>query len=715
MRFILGLVFASLISTPSFAEPTAGEFGEPPGVLKLEHSLYPTPPRADVVEEKFGARVADPYRPLEDDHSPVVEAWVAQQNRLTREVLDALPHRPEFVKRLSEVWDYDSYGVPEKKGGKYFFSKKLGLQNQPILFVADSLDAEPRILIDPNEMSKPVPVSLSGYSVNSSGTKIAYLISKSGSDWQEIRLRDIATEKDESDVTERVKFSSATWSPDGKGYFYARFDSVLEPLVNQKVYFHEVGKLQTEDVLVYQDPKNPNYMFRIQISNDDKYLILSVSQGTGRENKLLVRALDKSTEAFATIIGDFSAEVSYLNNQGSLFTFLTNDSAPRGRVVSFSLENPGKSNWREIISQTADSIQSVNPTADGFIMEYLHAAASLVRVYDQSGKPVRDVSLPGLGTAAGFGAALPTETERFYSYSSFAQPPQIFRYDTATGESKLWKEAPLKFDASQFITEQIFAKSKDGTTIPVFVTRKKDLRLDGKNPTILYGYGGFNISLTPSFSPARIPWLERGGIYAVANLRGGGEFGDDWHNQGRLLEKQNVFDDFVASARMLSESLAGVQYTSPGRLVINGGSNGGLLVAATLNQEPDLFAGAIPEVGVQDMLRFHKFTIGWAWKSDYGDPEEEVHFRNLFKFSPVHNAKLRAYPPILIMTADHDDRVVPGHSFKYAAVMQAAQQGRGAILLRVQSNAGHGAGTPTQVLINAHADKCAFALAAMGL
>ncbi|MCC6361054.1 MAG: S9 family peptidase [Phycisphaerales bacterium] len=680
---------------------------------------YPETKKGEQVDDYHGTKVADPYRWLEDLDSADTAAWVAAQNEVSFGYLASIPQREAIKKRLTKLWDYERFGLPSKEGPRYVYSRNSGLQNQSVIYVADTLDAEPRVLIDPNTLAADGTIALGGTEFTEDGQLMAYSISASGSDWREIKVRDVATAKDLDDHLKWVKFSGTSWKKDGSGFFYSRYDepksdgNKLED-VNyfQKLFFHKIGTPQSEDKLVYKRDDHKDWGFGGSVTEDGQYLLIYISQGTERKNRLYYQDLTKPDAKVVEMLDEFDAQYNVIGNDGPLFYVFTDNNAPRGRVVAIDSTDPSPSKWKEIIPQTAETLQGVSLLNNNMLVaSYLKDATTQVRIFDTAGKHIRDVKLPGLGTAGGFGGRR-HETETFYSYTSFNYPPTIFRYDLKTGESKLYKQPKVDFTPENYEVKQVFYKSKDGTQVPMFIAHKKGLKLDGTNPTYLYGYGGFNISLTPSFSISNLVWMEMGGVYAQANLRGGGEYGKDWHNAGRLANKQNVFDDFIAAGEWLIAN----KYTTNKKLAIGGGSNGGLLVGACMTQRPDLFGACLPAVGVMDMLRFQKFTIGWAWTSDYGSSDDKDQFATLIKYSPLHNLKPGTkYPPTMITTADHDDRVVPSHSFKFAAALQAAHAGDAPVIIRIETKAGHGAGKPTTKIIEEVADRWAFLVRTLGM
>lgn len=679
--------------------------------------IYPVTAKTNVVETLNGLSVADPYRWLEEDNSAATKAWVEAQNKVTFGYLEQLPARQKLKERLTELWNYERYGVPFKEGGRYFYTRNDGLQNQSVLYVAETLEAEPRVLLDPNALSKDGTVSLSGYTISDDGNLMAYGLSSGGSDWQEWKVRDVRTGKDLEDELKWVKFSGASWTKDGKGFYYSRYDAPKEGEqlkgVNyfQKLYYHRIGTKQAEDTLVYERADQKEWGFGGSVTEDDRYLAIHVWQGTSPKNRFFYQDLQAKDGKVVELLNENDASYDFVGNVGTIFYFQTDLDAPRSRLIAIDITKPARANWQEIIPQGQDTLRSVDFVNNQFIAQYLKDARSVVKIFSREGKLVREVELPGIGTAGGFNGKR-GDTETFYFFSSYTVPGTTYRYDLKTGKSTIFREPKVKFNPAEFETKQVFYTSKDGTRVPMFITHKKGLKLDGTNPTYLYGYGGFNISLTPSFALTMITWMEQGGVYAVANLRGGGEYGEDWHQAGTKLKKQNVFDDFIGAAEWLIAN----KYTQPSKLAIAGGSNGGLLVGACMTQRPDLFGVALPAVGVLDMLRFHKFTIGWAWQSDYGSPDKAEEFQALYAYSPYHNLRQGTkYPSTLITTGDHDDRVVPAHSFKFAARLQEYHRGSNPVLIRVETRAGHGAGKPTAMLIEEAADRLAFALKELGV
>jgi prolyl oligopeptidase len=673
---------------------------------------YPRTQKVDQVDDYHGTKVADPYRWLEQDvrESPDVAAWVEAENAVTFPYLEALPGREAITQRLTELWDYEKYGTPFKKGGRYYFFKNDGLQNQYVLYVQDSLDAEPEVLIDPNTWSEDGTVALGETAFSKDGRYVAYGIQESGSDWRTWRVMDIASRKLLDDELKWIKFSDVAWAGDSSGFFYGRYDepeagSEFQSLnLDMEVYYHRIGAPQSRDILVHRRVDHPDWGFGATVSDDGRYLILSTWKGTDARNRVSYRDLTEPYAGVITLIDTFDEEYTFLGNEGTVFYFQTSFEAPLRRVIAIDTNEPEPENWREIVPQSADTLLAASMVGDRIIGRYLQDAKSAIRIYDLAGKWQRDVELPGIGAAFGFGGDR-ADDETFYSFSSFTTPPSIYRYELASGESTLLRRSQVDFDPDDYTVSQVFYESKDGTRVPMFLAHKKGIPLDGHNATLLYGYGGFDISLFPSFSISKLAWMEMGGVYAQANLRGGGEYGEPWHEAGTKLHKQNVFDDFIAAGEWLIAN----GYTRSDRLGIQGGSNGGLLIGAAITQRPDLFGAALPAVGVMDMLRFHKFTAGRFWVDDYGSSDDPEQFAALYAYSPYHNLEDGThYPPTLVTTADHDDRVVPGHSFKFAARIQEAQAGDAPVLIRIETKAGHGSGKPTSKWIEEIADQWAF-------
>ena len=694
---------------------------------------YPETRKSDQVDIYHGTKVADPYRWLEDDNSAETKAWVKAQNEVTDKFLNALPQREAIKKQFTDLYNFEKFGIPSKEGKRYFWTHNDGLQQQSVLYTAASLTGTPQIAIDPNTLSQDGTVALSGTAPSRDGRYLAYGIAGAGSDWQEWHVRDLNTGKDFADVIKWVKFSTAEWTPDGKGFFYSRYDAPKEGAAltgsnfYQKLYYHRLGDDQAKDVLVYESKTEKEWGFGTTVSDDGKFVSINVWKGSGRKNGLLWMplkngAFDHSTKAEPHIITlDFDAEYTPVGSHGDVMWVKTDKDAPRGKIIAIDLlkekstpanRTPAKSTpWQTIVAEASDTLTAASAVGGKIFAQYLKDAVTHVKVYAPDGKFVRDVAMPGIGTAGGFGGRF-ADAETFFSYTSLTTPGEIYRYDVASGKVSLFKRPTTAFNPDEFETRQAFVTSKDGTKFPIFIAHKKGLKLDASNATILYGYGGFNVSETPNYRVTAATWIKLGGVYVSASIRGGGEYGGAWHDAGTKLKKQNVFDDFIAAAEWLIAN----KYTQPAKLAINGGSNGGLLVGAVANQRPDLFGAAVPQVGVMDMLRFHKFTIGWAWVSDYGSSDSAEEFKALYAYSPLHTIQSgKKYPSILVTTADHDDRVVPAHSFKYAATLQAADTGTAPKLIRIETSAGHGAGTPTTKVIQERSDILAFLANALGL
>ena len=688
---------------------TAGDRPEttPYGTIR-----YPASPPVPRTDRYHGRDVADPFRWLEDDirENPRVEKWVAAQNDVTFAYLDGIPERAAIRDRLTKLWNHEKFLSAFRAGGRDYLFRNDGLQNQFVLYTMDGLDEEPRVLIDPNAWSDDGTVALAGLAFSDDGRYAAYGVTESGSDWLTWRVKEIETGRILSDELKWVKFTNVAWTKDGAGFFYGRYPEPVPGAEHQslsldhKLYHHLVGAPQADDRLVYERPDEPAWGFNPQVTEDGAYLVVTVWKGTDSKYRILTQDLREPGAVPAELIGSFENEYAFVGNDGPILYFKTDLDAPRGRLIAVDAEDPRRDRWREVIGEAEETLTGVSNVGDTFIASYLRDARSLVKVFDMKGAYLRDVDLPGLGTAEGF-TGRRADKETFYSFSSFDTPSSIHRYDLAGGTSRLLRRAAVDFDPDGYEVRQVFYESEDGTRVPMFLAHRKGIERDGKNPTLLYGYGGFNISLTPAFSIIRLAWMEMGGVVAVANLRGGGEYGEEWHRAGTGLNKQNVFDDFIAAAEWLIASGT----TSKERLAIQGGSNGGLLVGAAVTQRPDLFAAALAANGVMDMLRFHLFTAGRFWVDDYGSPDDPEEFEALLAYSPYHNVEEgREYPAILITTADTDDRVVPGHSFKFAAALQKAQGGRAPVLIRVETRAGHGMGKPTAKVIEEAADQLTF-------
>ncbi len=690
--------------------------------LPAQRPAYPPTARGPVTDDYHGTVVADPYRWLEDVDAPETRAWVEAQNRVTFAWLDQVPQRTAIRARLTALWDYPRYGAPFKKAGRYFFFRNSGLQNQAVLYTQPALEAPAVELLDPNTLSPDGTVALTTAAVSEDGRLLVYGTAQAGSDWNAFRVREVVTGRDLPDHLAWIKFSGAAWTHDGAGFFYSRYPAPDDgnPLLaenrNHTLYYHRLGTDQGDDLRIYARPDHPDWGISAGVTEDGRYVILHLWLGTDRRNRVayidLGDARRPALDATATmLLGDFDAGYTFVGNDGPVFYFQTDLEAPRQRVIAIDTRTPSRDGWRTVIPEQGDVLQSVKVVANRFVTEYLHDAHSRLRLYGMDGAPGPEIALPTIGSVSDVSGER-ADTEMFFAFTSFLHPTTILRHDFAARRTAVFRAPAIAFDASAYETRQVFYRSHDGTRVPMFLTMKRGLPRDGSNPTYLYGYGGFNISLTPAFSVSILAWLEMGGIYAVPNLRGGAEYGEEWHQAGMLERKQNVFDDFVAAA----EYLISEGYTSSTKLAIGGGSNGGLLVGAAMTQRPELFGAALPAVGVMDMLRFHKFTIGWAWVTEYGSADSTAHFPFLYRYSPLHNLKPgTTYPATLITTADHDDRVVPGHSFKFAAALQAAQAGDAPVLIRIETKAGHGAGKPTTKLIEEAADRWAFLVRVLGM
>ena len=678
---------------------------------------YPETHRSDHVDIHHGVEVADPYRWLEDDvrESTEVADWVKRQNEVTFAYLKAIPERDKIEKRLTELWNYEKYSTFFQKGGRYFFFKNDGLQNQDVLYVQESLRGEPRELVDPNKWAADGTSALGAYEVSPEARYLAYAVNDAGSDWQTWRVLEIDSGRVLDDELRWSKFSGASWTKDARGFYYSRYDEPQEGAafqdtnLNQKVFFHKVGTPQSEDTLVYQRPDHPDWGYQAEVSDDGRWLVITIWKGTDEKYRVAYQDLAKPGSAPVDLIDNFDHEYTFIDSEGSTFYFQTDLDAPTRRIVAIDVQRPDER--REVVAPAEETLIASGFVGDAFVAQYLKDARSQVKLYSIDGELVREVEFPGIGTAGGF-YGQKGDTETFYSFSSFALPPTVYRYDMATGAGGQLYQAKVPADLSAYETKQVFYNSKDGTRIPMFITHRKGIELDASHPTLLYGYGGFNIPITPEFSITTFSWLDLGGIWAVANLRGGGEYGERWHRAGTKLQKQNVFDDYFAAAEWLIDN----KYTRTDKLAIHGRSNGGLLVGTAITQRPDLFGAALPGVGVMDMLRFHKFTAGRFWVDDYGSADNAEEFAALRAYSPYHNLQNNSeYPPTLVTTADTDDRVVPGHSFKFAAELQHRHKGPAPVLIRIETSAGHGAGTPTSKLIEKRADEWAFLVKALGV
>jgi prolyl oligopeptidase len=675
---------------------------------------YPQTQKDATTDNYFGTVVADPYRWLEDDNSKQTGDWVAAQNKVTDEYLAKITFRDKIRERLTNLWNYSRMSNLRKKGDIYFYSFNTGLQNQDVIMYRKNLSDMGEVFMDPNSFSADGTVAISAFSVSNDGKYVAYGKATAGSDWNEFFVREIKGLKDLDDHLKWIKFSEISWYRNG--FFYSRYNQPKEGDVlkgenlNNKVYYHKVGTPQSADVLVYEDPAHPEWSFNAGVSDDERFLVISVVEST-TGNALYVKDLTKMNSQFIHLVDNFSNDYSFVGSIGSRIYIQTNNNAPNYKLTSVEMADPSAPVWTDVIHENPNQVlQSSSFMADKIVASYLKDAKNVLSVFAADGTYVSDIELPGIGTVAIFNSEA-GKSEAFYQYMSFNYPASVFKYDATSGKSELVFKPEVDFNPDAYITEQVFYTSKDGTKIPMFLVHRKDIKADGNNPTLLYGYGGFNITLSPSFSVRNVIWLENGGIYAIANIRGGGEYGEKWHESGTILNKQNVFDDFIAAAEYLIDN----KMTSPRRLTIQGGSNGGLLIGAVTNQRPDLFAVALPAVGVMDMLRYHKFTIGRYWATDYGTSEDSVQFEYISKYSPLHNIREGVkYPAVLVTTGDHDDRVVPAHSFKYIATLQEKYKGSNPVLIRIETNAGHGAGKPMSKLIDEYADLWSFAFFNMG-
>jgi prolyl oligopeptidase len=675
---------------------------------------YPTTRTVEQTDDYFGTKVSDPYRWMEDVDSAELKTWVDAENELTQSYLAEVPSREAMQKRLMELINFERYTAPARRGTRYFYSHNSGLQNQNVIYWHEGLEGEPRVLIDPNTFSADGTVAISGLSITDDGSLAAYSIADAGSDWVKWHVRDVTTGKDLPDIVEWSKFSGAAWLKDCSGFFYEGYDAPEAEALKaanyfHKVFFHKLGTPPVEDKLVFDRPDDKELNFGANVTDDGRYLVLYQSKGTSPNNEIAIldlqRDLQQPDSVIVRLIDSADATYAPISNDGTLFWLLTTLDAPNGKVISIDLNHPEREHWKTVIPESKNKLSDISIIDNIFIANYLADAKSLIELRSLDGQLIEQLKLPAIGTASGFGG-LREDTETFYQFTNFTTPGTIYRLDMKTRRSTIYRQPKLLFDPALYETTQIFYTSKDGTRVPMFISHRKGLVLDGSAPTLLYAYGGFNVPLMPEFSSAHVMWMEMGGVYAQPSLRGGGEYGEAWHEAGTRLNKQNVFDDFLAAAEWLIAN----KYTSAAKLAISGGSNGGLLVAACELQRPDLFGAVIAQVGVMDMLRFDKFTIGWAWKEEYGSPSENAEeFAAIYKYSPLHNIRPGvAYPATLITTGDHDDRVYPAHSFKYTAALQAAQTGSNPILIRVETRAGHGAGMPLSKRIEATVDQYAF-------
>lgn len=678
--------------------------------------VYPEARKSPVVEVYHGVDVADPYRWLEDADSPATGAWVARQNALTEGFLDGLSARARIASRLKELIDYPRYSAPSKHGPRYLFWKNDGLQDQSVLYAQPALDAEPRVVINPNALSTDGTVAVTTVAASWNGTRLAYGLSAGGSDEQKVKVRDINTGRDYDETLQWCRFTTIAWTHDDRGFYYSRFPDpntvAAEDRMNyNRLYWHTVGTPQSSDKLIYERPDNKELGFAPAVTEDGRYLVLYVYHGTDPRNRVYYRPLD-GDRPFVKLLDEADAKYEFLGNEGSTFYFMTDLEAPRGRIVAIDLDRPERDNWKTIIPESDDVIDYAGLIDRHLVVAYMHDVHHLLKVHRLDGSFVRDIALPSLGTVGSL-SGRQDDNEMFFAFTSFLYPSTSFRYDLRSDELRVLHEPEIDFDTSDYETKQVFCSSRDGTRVPIFITHKKGLTLDGSNPTLLYGYGGFNINIKPRFSTSTLAWLEAGGVYAQANMRGGSEYGETWHQEGMLAKKQNVFDDFIAAAEWLIEN----DYTRPEKLAIRGGSNGGLLVAACMLQRPDLYGAVICQVPVIDMLRYHKFTVGRYWVGEYGNAEaSKEEFDFLYAYSPLHNVQAGVtYPPVLITSADTDDRVVPSHAKKFAATLQEKASGANPVLLRVETKAGHGGGKPISKTLEEQADIYAFLFEILGM
>ena len=677
---------------------------------------YPATKKVEQVDDYHGVKVADPYRWLEDTDSADTLAWVKAQNEVTNAYLDAIPERARIRKRLTELWNYERYRGLVQEGGRYFYLRNDGLQNQSVLYTAKSLDEQPTELLDPNKMSPDGTLAVLFFEPSRNGKLVAYEGRQSGSDWEEWRVRDVATGKDLPDTLKWLKFSPAAWTPDGKGFYYCRYDEPKEGVYLQanyyhKIYYHRLGSPQSEDTLVFEQPAQKDLVFYrgARVTEDGHFLIISAMKGASQAAAVWYKDLTIKDAPIQSLVPVGDRSFHFIDNDGPIFWFRTDLDAPRYRIIAIDIRRPERANWKVVVPEMVETLTDVKTIHNTFVAHYLKDAHSQLKVFDLKGGFLRDIDLPGLGSAFSL-TGKRSDKEAFYSFENFTTPRMVYRYDAITGKTSVFRNLKLGFNPDDYETRQIFYTSKDGTRIPMFITAKKGLKLEGNTPTLLYAYGGFNNPFSPEFSVGNLVWMEMGGIYALANIRGGGEYGQEWHREGMKAKKQNVFDDFIAAAQWLIAN----KYTSTPKLAIYGQSNGGLLIGACLTQRPDLYGAALPSVGVLDMLRFHKFTAGSAWVSEYGSSDNADEFNALYAYSPLHNVKAGTkYPPTMILTADHDDRVVPGHSFKFAAALQAAQAGPAPVLIRIETRAGHGGDRPTSKAIDEYADMWGFLVKAL--
>lgn len=690
---------------------------------------YPPAHTVDQVDNYHGTLVADPYRWLEDVDAAETRQWVQAQNRLTQSVLARMPERAAFHQRLTALWSYQRQSAPTKVAGRYLYKRNDGLQNQDVLMVQDLLEDPPRVLLDPNSWSADGTVALTTVAPSPDGQWLAYGRADAGSDWNSYRIMGMDGSQPHTEVLERIKFSGLSWTKDSAGFFYSRYPDppsdadreggVFDALSNQKLYYHRLGTPQSEDLLIAEAPQQPKWGFNAQVTKDGRYNVIGIWRGSENANAVWVQDLGdpkqpKLDAPITRLIPEFEASFVLVASRGSTLYFRTDLDAPRGRLIAIDLKRPQRSHWRTVVAQSRDVLKHALHAGDQLVLVYMEDAVERIRRYQFNGRRLKDIPMPGLGRLGTYGSATsanisgsPGDDELFFAYSDFRQPLTVYRADLTTGNVRPLFAPELAFDPDDYVTKQVFYTSRDGTRIPMFISHKKGLKLDRRNPTLVHGYGGFDVSLTPWYSVPYFAWMEAGGVFAVANLRGGGEYGVKWHQAGIKHNKQNVFDDFIAAAG----HLVSAGYTAPEHLAATGRSNGGLLMGAVTNQVPWLFSAVVADVGVMDMLRFHKFTIGWAWTGDYGSSDNAAEFETLHRYSPYHNVRRGTdYPAVMVTTGDHDDRVVPGHSYKYTAAMQAATASQDPVLIRVDTAAGHAAGKPVDKQIDEHADRLGFML-----
>jgi len=671
--------------------------------------VYPDSQRVDQVDDYHGTKVADPYRWLEDLESPETRAWIEAQNKVTFAWLEQIPQRDAIKKRLTELWDYERIGIPVKSGDRYLYLRNDGLQNQSVLYVTDSPDSEPRVLLDPNTILADGTAALAAWIPSADGKLLAYGVQEAGSDWEQWKVRNIETGEDFPEELKGVKWAAVSWAKDGSGLYYSRYDGGVNAY--SKLFFHKLGTPQSEDTLIYENRDIKEWTFIPHVTEDGQYLVIYIWKGSDGKGQIYYQELTKPNSPVVELISGFDSKYNFIGNDGNRFWVQTQADAPQGRLVEIDLTKPERSNWKTIIPETTELLQGVSLVGNQFLASYLKDASTQVKIFNLNGEAAGNIQLPGLGSAVGLAGGR-EDTETFYAFASFVQPAIIYRYDMASGKSSVFKEPELKFNADDFETSQVFLNSKDGTRVPMFITHRRGLELDGNNPTILYAYGGFGINLTPRFSPENVTFLEKGGVYAQPTLRGGGEYGSEWHKGGTFENKQNTFDDFIASAEWLIEN----NYTRPEKLAIRGGSNGGLLVGAALTQRPELFGAVLPNVGLLDMLRYQHFSINWTLAAEYGSSDNPEQFPYLYAYSPLHNIRPGTkYPPTFITAGDHDDRLPSLHSYKFAATLQHAQAGDAPVLIRIDTRSGHGAGRPVSKEIEIATDALGFIHKTLGM